>query len=163
MGKPAAMAATDQERVLLEACSLSPEDCFTRLGSREKGLTEEEVEEKRREFGTNEVSTKQGGAAPADLPPVRQSPGRPAPHHRRRVSFIMGDLRSTIVVGGMVLISVGLSSIQEERSGRSVEKLQAMVRTTVNVHAGREGIGDPAGADRARGRGRPGRGYARSR
>src|SRR5208283_905678 len=45
----------------------------------------------------------------------------------------MGDLRSFIVVAGMVLISVGLSSIQEERSGRSVEKLQAMVRTTVNV------------------------------
>ncbi len=61
MGKPAAMAATDQERVLLEACSLSSEDCFTRLGSREKGLTEEEVEEKRRTFGTNQVSTKQGG------------------------------------------------------------------------------------------------------
>ena len=52
------------------------------------------------------------------------------------VSFIMGDLRSTIVVGGMVLISVGLSSFQEERSGRAVEKLQAMVRTTVNVIRG---------------------------
>jgi Mg2+-importing ATPase len=132
MGKPAAMAATDQERVLLEACSLSPEDCFARLGSREKGLTEEEVEEKRRTFGTNEVSTKQGGVL------LRT-------YHRfanplviqlliiAGVSFFMGDLRSTIVVGGMVLISVGLSSIQEERSGRSVEKLQAMVRTTVNV------------------------------
>ncbi len=45
----------------------------------------------------------------------------------------MGDLRSFIVVAGMVLISVGLSSFQEERSGRAVEKLQAMVRTTVNV------------------------------
>ena len=132
MGKPAAMAATDQERVLLEACSVSPEDCFARLGSREKGLTEEEIEEKRKEFGTNEVSTKQGGVL------LRT-------YHRFAnplvvqllviavVSFILGDLRSTIVVGGMVLISVGLSSIQEERSGRSVEKLQAMVRTTVNV------------------------------
>ena len=132
MGKPAAMAATDQERVLLEACSLSPEDCFTRLGSREKGLTEEEVEEKRKTFGTNEVSTKQGGVL------LRT-------YHRfanplvvqllviAAVAFFMHDLRSTIVVGGMVLISVGLSSIQEERSGRSVEKLQAMVRTTVNV------------------------------
>ena len=106
MGKPAAMAATDQERVLLEACSLSSEDCFTRLGSREKGLTEEEVEEKRRTFGTNEVSTKQGGLL------LRT-------YHRfanplviqlliiAGVSFFMGDLRSFIVVAGMVLISVG--------------------------------------------------------
>jgi len=125
-------AATDQERVLLEACSLSAEECLTRMGSREKGLSEEEVEEKRREFGTNEVSIKQGGLL------LRT-------YHRfanplvvqllviAGVSFIMGDLRSTIVVGGMVLISVGLSSLQEERSGRSVEKLQAMVRTTVNA------------------------------
>ncbi len=133
MRKPAAMApATDQERLLLEACSLSPEDSFARMGSREKGLTEEEAEEKRREFGTNEVSTKQEGLL------LRT-------YHRFAnplvvqllviavVSFFMGDHRLTIVVGGMVLISVGLSSIQEERSGRSVEKLQAMVRTTVNV------------------------------
>jgi len=132
MRKAAAMASTDQERVLLEACSLSPEECFVSMGTRERGLAEEEVEEKRKTFGTNEVSTKQGGAL------LRT-------YHRLAnplvvqlliiagVSFIMGDLRLTIVVGGMVLISVGLSSLQEERSGRAVEKLQAMVRTTVNV------------------------------
>ena len=131
MSKPA-LQATDQERVLLEACSLSPEECFARMESREKGLTDEEVEEKRRTFGTNEVAAQKGGAL------LRT-------YHRLAnplviqlliiavVAFIMGDLRSTIVVGGMVLISVGLSSIQEERSGRAVEKLQAMVRTTVNV------------------------------
>ncbi len=132
MRKPAATVATDQERVLLEACSLSAEECLGSMASREAGLTEEEVEEKRREFGPNEVITKKGGAL------LRT-------YHRfanplviqlliiAGVSFIMGDLRSTIVVGGMVLISVGLSSLQEERSGRAVEKLQAMVRTTVNV------------------------------
>jgi Mg2+-importing ATPase len=133
MRMPAASAVTtDQERVLLEACSLSPEDCLGGLRSREKGLFEEEAEEKRRQFGLNEVITKQGGVF------LRT-------YHRfanplviqlliiAGVSFIMGDLRSTIVVGAMVLISVGLSSLQEERSGRAVEKLQAMVRTTVNV------------------------------
>jgi hypothetical protein len=45
MKKPAAMAATtDQERLLLEACALSPEDSLARMGSREKGLTEDEAE-----------------------------------------------------------------------------------------------------------------------
>jgi hypothetical protein len=40
MRKPASMAvATDQERLLLEACSLSPEDCLARMGAHEKGLT----------------------------------------------------------------------------------------------------------------------------
>jgi P-type Mg2+ transporter len=128
----ASTVTTDQERALLEACGLSAEDCLSLLASREKGLAEEEVEEKRRSFGRNEVTAKKGGAL------LRT-------YHRfanplviqlliiAGVSFIMGDIRSTIVVGGMVLISVGLSSIQEERSGRAVEKLQAMVRTTTNV------------------------------
>jgi P-type Mg2+ transporter len=133
MRRPAASAATaDQERTLLKACSLSPEECLAHLATREKGLSGDEAEEKRRQFGANEVITKQGGAL------LRT-------YHRfanplviqlliiAGVSFMLGDLRSTIVVGGLLLISVGLSSIQEERSGRAVEKLQAMVRTTVNV------------------------------
>ena len=132
MRKPTASAATDQERVLLEACSLPAEECLTRLASRDKGLATEEAEEKLREFGANEVITKQSNLLART-------------YHRFAnplviqlliiaiVSFIMGDLRSTIVVAGMVLISVGLSSVQEERSGRAVEQLQALVRTTVNV------------------------------
>jgi len=125
-------AGTDQERLLLEACLLTPEECLARLRSREKGLAEEEVEDKRREYGRNEVSTKQGGLL------LRT-------YHRvanplvvqlliiAGVSLAMGDLRSFLVVGGMLVLSVGLSSLQEERSGRAVDKLQAMVRTTVNV------------------------------
>jgi Mg2+-importing ATPase len=124
--------ATDHERNLLEACALSVEECLARLESREKGLAEEEAEEKRRRWGPNEVAARKGGAL------LRT-------YHRLAnplviqlliiagVSFVMGDLRSTIVVGGLLLVSVGLSSIQEERSGRAVERLQAMVRTTVNV------------------------------
>jgi Mg2+-importing ATPase len=129
---PVASGTTDQERVLLEACSLSIEECLSHLNTRDKGLSAEESEDRIREFGRNEVLTK-----PTNLlvrtyrrfanPLVVQLLVIAA------VAFIMGDLRSTIVVGGMVLISVGLSAIQEERSGRAVEKLQALVRTTVNV------------------------------
>jgi P-type Mg2+ transporter len=135
MRKPVASAATtDQERVLLEACSLSPEECLGRLRSRDKGLDVAEVEEKRGQFGSNEVITKQGGFL------LRT-------YHRFANPLVIQllviaavcltpwayDLRSAIVVGAMILISVGLSSLQEERSGRAVEKLQAMVKTTVNV------------------------------
>ncbi|MCX6928761.1 MAG: magnesium-translocating P-type ATPase, partial [Verrucomicrobia bacterium] len=49
------------------------------------------------------------------------------------VSYLMGDLRSTVVVGGMVFLSVILSYIQEARSTRAVEKLQKLVKTTVTV------------------------------
>jgi Mg2+-importing ATPase len=49
------------------------------------------------------------------------------------VSYAMHDLRSAIVVGGMVFLSVFLSYFQEARSSRAVEKLQKLVKTTVNV------------------------------
>jgi P-type Mg2+ transporter len=128
----ASVVGVEQERTLIEACSLTTEECLARLGGREKGLTAEEVEEKLKEFGRNEVSLKKGGA-------FRRTIGRFANPLVIQlliiaaVAFLMGDLRSTIVVGVMILISVGLSAIQEERSGRAVEKLQAMVRTTTNV------------------------------
>jgi len=49
------------------------------------------------------------------------------------VSYLMGDFRSTMVVGGMVFLSVVLSYVQETRSSRAVEKLQKLVTTTVTV------------------------------
>ncbi len=49
------------------------------------------------------------------------------------VSYLMGDVRSTVVVGGMVFLSVFLSYFQEARSSRAVEKLQKLVRTTCTV------------------------------
>ncbi len=49
------------------------------------------------------------------------------------VSYLMDDIRSTIVVGGMVFLSVVLSYVQETRSSRAVEKLQKLVKTTVTA------------------------------
>jgi Mg2+-importing ATPase len=45
----------------------------------------------------------------------------------------MDDIRSTVVVGGMVFLSVILSYVQESRSSRAVEKLQKLVKTTATV------------------------------
>jgi len=49
------------------------------------------------------------------------------------VCYLTGDIPSTVIVGGMVFLSVVLSYIQEARSTRAVEKLQKLVKTTVNV------------------------------
>ncbi|HET6485946.1 MAG TPA: magnesium-translocating P-type ATPase, partial [Spirochaetia bacterium] len=124
--------AVATERFLLDACTASAEECLSRLSTRDTGLTEEEVEESRRRFGRNEVSVKKTGIF-----------GRI--YHRfanplviqllviAGVSFLMGDIRAGSVVAGMIVISTVLSFVQEERSGRAVEKLQAMVSTTANV------------------------------
>src|SRR6202012_1224832 len=49
------------------------------------------------------------------------------------VSFFTGDIPSAVVVGFMVFLSVGLAYFQERRSGKEVEKLQALVQTNCIV------------------------------
>ena len=45
------------------------------------------------------------------------------------VSLLMGDVRAATVVGAMVVLSVVLAYVQEHRSSKAVEKLNAMVQT----------------------------------
>ena len=130
---PAALeAGPENERRLLEVCALSPEDSLRNLGTSERGLSAEEVERRRGEFGPNEVIQKKGGfwsrmfrrfANPLVIQLLVIA----------LVSLLMGDLEAALVVAAMILISVALSIVQEERSGQAVEKLRAMVRTTANV------------------------------
>jgi Mg2+-importing ATPase len=49
------------------------------------------------------------------------------------VSYLTGDRKAVIVVTVMVTVSVILRFIQEYRSSRAAEKLEAMVRTTATV------------------------------
>jgi P-type Mg2+ transporter len=130
-----AETVSEHERRLAAVCALSAEESLRELSATEKGLGAEEVESRRAAFGANEVSQKTGGfwlrtyhrvANPLVIQLLIIA----------GVSFFMGDIRATIVVGGLLVISVGLSMVQEERSGRAVEKLQALVRTTTNVIRG---------------------------
>ena len=48
-------------------------------------------------------------------------------------SHFLGDARAAIMIAIMVILSVGLSFIQEYRSSKAAEKLRAMVRTSATV------------------------------
>jgi len=125
-------ASSENERKLLALCALSPEENLRELDASERGLSAEEVEKRLEEFGPNEVSQKKGGFWIRTLrrfanPLVIQL------LIIALVSFLIGDLRAAAVVATMILISVALSIVQEERSGKAVERLRAMVRTTANV------------------------------
>ena len=55
------------------------------------------------------------------------------------VSLFMGDHRSAVVVGGMIVLSVALSYFQESRSGKAMEDLRAIIETTCTaVRDGKE-------------------------
>jgi len=129
---PIGTGIPENERRLIEVCSLAPAECMAVLATREQGLSAEEADRRLREAGPNAVSVKTEKALQRAFrrfanPLVIQLLVIAA------VSFLMGDMRAGFVVVGMIVISTVLSFVQEERSGRAVEKLQAMVRTTVNV------------------------------
>jgi Mg2+-importing ATPase len=129
---------SEHEKNFARICALPAEGALADIGTHEQGLSPDEVETRRQEFGTNEVSQKKGGfwmrtfhrfANPLVIQLLIIA----------GVSLILGDTRAALVVAGMLFISVFLSIFQEEKSGAAVEKLRAMVRTAANVvREGRE-------------------------
>jgi Mg2+-importing ATPase len=124
-------AAVNEAR-LLEMCALPADRLYAALETGERGLAEEEAARRLQQYGRNEVARKKGGF-------LRRTLGRIANPLIVQllviaiVSAVMGDMRAAAVVGGMIVISLGLSIFQEERSGRAVEKLRALVHATANV------------------------------
>ncbi len=131
--------ATEDERRLAELCAAGAEEAMRRLDVTERGLDAEEVEKRRDEFGANEVITQRRGGPLVEILRRFRNPLVIQLLVIAAVSLAMGDLRSAIVVGGMVVLSVGLSYVQEMRSSRAVEKLKTMIQINATVRrAGRD-------------------------
>jgi Mg2+-importing ATPase len=128
---PSQTAAANEAR-LIETCSLPVDRLWSELGTGEGGLSGDEAARRLHEYGRNEVSRRKGGF-------LRRTAGRIVNPLVIQllvivvVSALMGDARAAIVVGGMIVISIGLSMFQEERSGRAVERLRALVHATAVV------------------------------
>ncbi|MFI5355887.1 MAG: magnesium-translocating P-type ATPase [Opitutales bacterium] len=108
-------------------------ELFTLLGSSPGGLTGEAAAQKQSEVGPNTVAVGGRTSALKDLLHRCRNPLVIQLLIIAAVCYLTGDIPSTVIVGGMVFLSVFLSYIQEARSSRAVEKLQKLVKTTVNV------------------------------
>jgi P-type Mg2+ transporter len=104
-----------------------------RLQSASTGLSAEVAERRKGEVGPNTVATGGGHPFLKDLWERLRNPLVVQLLVIATVSFFMDDLRSALVVGGMLVLSVALSYVQEARSTRAVEKLQKLVKTTVSA------------------------------
>jgi Mg2+-importing ATPase len=124
---PIRMAAPSPQFALTEA------ELLKQLGSFANGLTSEAAATILQSVGPNRVAVGPRQTALRDLLHRCRNPLVIQLFIIASVSYAMGDLRSTVVVGGMVFLSVFLSYIQEARSTRAVEKLQKLVKTTVTV------------------------------
>jgi len=125
--------ATLDEQRLIETSKLTHLETIAMLDSMEIGLTTEEAEKRLDEFGKNELAhTKKIGII-QDIFNRFKSPLVVQLLVIAIVSGLMGDIKSTIVVACMVLLSVGLSFILDRRSINAVEALGKRIQSHAAV------------------------------
>src|SRR5487761_2227234 len=136
-------AAVDfQGLELRKASSGSSDDFFKLLQSSINGLSESEVDDKRKLFGPNEIAHEKAPAWYSQLFEAFLNPFIIVLIILAIISFIMdvllvppgeADYKTVIVVIVMVLLSTLLRFWQEFTSNRAAEQLKSMVKTTATV------------------------------
>jgi Mg2+-importing ATPase len=124
----AANVISEHEEKLLEICRLPPEEALRRYEVGDQGLTEAQVQTARMLHGRNVISTRRQAGMLKELLQRCRNPLVIQLLIICVVSLLMNDVRSAVVVGVMVFLSVVLAYVQERRSSKAVEKLREMVR-----------------------------------
>ena len=129
----AAHAMSENERRLVDLCARPAPDALREVGSRPEGLTSAEAETSLKEHGRNELAHVAREGFWRDILRRCRSPLVIQLLAIGGISAATGDPISAAIVGGMIALSVGLSYVQERKSSKAVEKLQALVQSTVAV------------------------------
>ena len=114
---------------LIEICGKAAGETLESMGVGAGGLSADEVEKALEEFGPNDLSHRKDLGFFGEIFQRCRNPLVIQLLIICIVSLCMGDARSAIVVGAMLVLSVGLAYFQEHRSGKAVEKLREMVQT----------------------------------
>ncbi|WP_211462867.1 magnesium-translocating P-type ATPase [Collimonas silvisoli] len=125
---PASLAET-----LSTAASIEINELFKKLHSRADGLTEAEADEIRVSSGPNEVEHEKPISKWAHLWQCYKNPFNLLLTVLAGVSYLTEDMKATIVIASMVLLSTLLRFVQESRSNTAADKLKAMVSNTATV------------------------------
>ena len=137
--KAGARKITANEQRLVDFCALSVEEAPKRFKLSPNGLTEDQVADSRREFGPNELKIGEKTGFFWEILLRFKNPLVIQLLVIAVVSLWTNDVGSAVVVGAMIFLSVVLAYFQERRSGRAVQKLQAMVQTNcVVIRDGKE-------------------------
>lgn len=126
------------EQFLLKCCTGSVLDALDILQTKIKGLDNKEAEHRLDTFGANELSLSQHMGFWADTLHRLSSPLVVQLLVIAGVSAIIGEIKSSIIVGAMIVLSVGLSYILDRRSSLAVEALGKRVQSRTFVL--REGV-----------------------
>lgn len=125
--------SNEHERRLVELCPATIQEAVDTLKTSLEGLTHKEADRRLDKFGPNELTHLKRLGFWADMSHRFRSPLVIQLLVIASVSAVIGELKSTVIVGAMVLLSVGLSYILDRRSGQAVENLGKRVQSRTLV------------------------------
>jgi Mg2+-importing ATPase len=126
-------AFSEEESRLISLCTSSIQSAFAELDTSSRGLSEKEADRRLSEFGRNEISQLKELSFWEDMLARVKSPLVIQLLIIAAVSALIGQATSAIIVGLMILLSVGLSYILDSRSNREVESLGKRVQSRTYV------------------------------
>ncbi|MDR0227010.1 MAG: magnesium-translocating P-type ATPase [Burkholderiaceae bacterium] len=132
-------------RELLRASRDDAAAVLARAGSSEDGLSREEARAALTRFGPNEVAHEKPLPGWLHLWYCYRNPFNLLLTLLAVVSYVTEDMKATLVIGSMVVLSTLLRFVQEGRSNRAAARLKAMVSSTATVLR-RNGPGQPGPA-----------------
>jgi Mg2+-importing ATPase len=118
---------------LLEKARADTDTVLKELGSQLGGLTGAEADSRLKQVGTNEIAREKRQSALMRLLSNVKNPLVLLLLALGVLSFLTGDLKATVVIFVMVVLSVVLRFFQEMRADNAAAKLQAMVSNTATL------------------------------
>jgi Mg2+-importing ATPase len=123
----------DLSQELTAAANMEAEALVARLGSHADGLSEAQAEAVRTRVGPNEVEHERPPTWWEHLWRCYKTPFDILLTLLAAVSYLTEDMKATLVIGSMVVLSVAIRFVQERKSNHAAEKLKAMVTNTASV------------------------------
>ncbi|MBI5876743.1 MAG: magnesium-translocating P-type ATPase [Chloroflexi bacterium] len=120
-------------QVLVESARATAGAVLEKLHTTASGLTSAEALLRQKQYGANEVAREKYPGLLERLWTNVKNPLVILLAVLALVSYLTGDVRSTVVISLMVVLGIVLRYVQEMRADHAAERLQAMVKTTTTV------------------------------
>ncbi|MDD5248920.1 MAG: magnesium-translocating P-type ATPase [Rhodocyclaceae bacterium] len=120
-------------QTLIAAAKSDVDALLRQLDSHPHGLSEAQADAARERFGLNEIEQEKPPAWWLHLWHCYKTPFDLLLTLLAVISYVTEDMKATIVIGSMVVLSVMIRFWQESKSNRAADKLKAMVSNTATV------------------------------
>ncbi|MCX6582145.1 MAG: magnesium-translocating P-type ATPase [Candidatus Aminicenantes bacterium] len=130
---PPSHTLNGHERQLVKLCTIPIQEALGTLKTTLQGLMTEEAEQRLDKYGPNELSHHKRLGFWADMVHRLKSPLVVQLLLITLVSGFIGEVKSTIIVSAMIVLSVGLSYVLDRRSNHAVDSLGKRVQSRTFV------------------------------